>query len=159
MQSLRRIRATMALSLFVLVPSGTSLAQQVKHDPLTTDTSLRLAYAQPQQSQDSMREETAMKTTETELGMYGFREISDFFNVREANANLKQGRWELEIRGGWTKGTEGGEEGGGFGFFSGEGEEGEDDHAFALATLKYGFTDDFYAEIGLAPVTLGEGGD
>jgi hypothetical protein len=159
MQGLHRTRDAIVLGVLFLVPTGTSLAQQVKHDPSTMDTSLRLAHVQPKQSQETVREKTTVKTVETRSEAHTFREVSDFFNIREANANLEQGRWELEIRGGWSKGTESGEKGGGLGFFDGEGDDGDDDHAFTAATLKYGFTDDFYAEIGLAPITVGEGGE
>ena len=72
---------------------------------------------------------------------HDYREISDFFNVREANANVEQGEWELEFESQWKTGP-----------------EGDDD--FSLSTnLKYGITDDLWVELELLPINLGDGGD
>lgn len=71
-----------------------------------------------------------------------YREISDFFNVREANATVRKGEWEFEVEGGW--------------FTHGNGEDDE----FGLAqTLKYGITDKMFVELEVAEDTLGDGGE
>lgn len=70
-----------------------------------------------------------------------YREISDFFNVREANTSVDQGEWELELFTGWStrKHTK--------------------DDITVGASLEYGVTDDFSVALELADITLGQGGD
>lgn len=72
-----------------------------------------------------------------------YRGVSDFFNVREANANVTQGEWELEIASGWSTDSAGG----------------DDDFFFPEASLKYGITDELFVELELLPINLGDGGD
>ncbi|MFQ5494770.1 MAG: hypothetical protein ACE5EX_05255, partial [Phycisphaerae bacterium] len=70
----------------------------------------------------------------------GYREISDFFNVREAYANVSQGEWELELEGGWLTGI-------------------GDDDFLAKVALYYGLADTTYFEVELVPARLGDGGN
>ncbi len=57
---------------------------------------------------------------------HDYREISDFFNVREANVNTVANEWELELEGEWVTGT-----------------GGDDDFEFT-PNLKYGLNDDMF---------------
>jgi len=72
---------------------------------------------------------------------FHYREISGFFNIREAYANVGKGEWEFETWVEW------------------ETQSGQRDTYGPAASLKYGITDTFYAEIELLPLTLGQGGD
>lgn len=72
---------------------------------------------------------------------FHYREISDFFNIREAYANVDKGEWEFETWLEW------------------ETQSGQRDTYGPAASLKYGITDTFYAELELLPLTLGQGGD
>lgn len=101
---------------------------------------LRLA-AYNGQEKPTTHEKTTIKTTETTVSESGYREISSFFNIREANANVKCGEWELELESGWETGN------------------GGDDDVSIAASLKYGFTDMTYAELEVEPLNLGDGGD
>lgn len=81
-----------------------------------------------------------METPDWE-GDLGYREISDFFNVREANANVRQGEWEWELEGGWSTGS------------------GGDDDGFFASSIKYGYMDELFIELDVLPIEFGDGGD
>jgi hypothetical protein len=102
-------------------------------------TSLRLAYADPKK-QEAVAEKTTMRTTEHHDS--GYRGVSAFFNVREANANVDQGEWEFEVPAFWTTDTEGG-----------------DDDFRMGTTIKYGISQGTYVELALVPINIGDGGD
>ena len=72
---------------------------------------------------------------------HDYRQLSDFFNVREANVNTEAGEWELELEGAWSTG------GGG-----------DDDFAFT-PNIKYGLNDDMFIEAEILPLTIGDGGN
>ncbi len=72
----------------------------------------------------------------------GYREINEFFNVREANPSTTQGQWELEIPFAWTTRS-----------------NGEDDDFTAAAELEYGLTDDLTLSLELEEINFGDGGD
>lgn len=74
-------------------------------------------------------------------GPYHYREISDFFNIREAYANVHAGEWEFETEFEW------------------ETSSGESDRYGPAFSLKYGITDTFFAELEVLPITLGHGGE
>jgi hypothetical protein len=92
------------------------------------------------QDKAPIKEKTTVTTTETTVHEFGYREISSFFNVREANANVKKGEWELELESGWETGS-----------------GGDDDVSLGMS-LKYGFSDATYLELELIPINLGDGG-
>jgi len=71
-----------------------------------------------------------------------YREVSDFFNIREANPNVIGGEWEFQVPAAWTTRSAGG-----------------DDDFNLAGTLKFGVTDDLFVEIGVLPVNVGDGGD
>ncbi len=101
---------------------------------------LRLASFNGQEKSTTTKETTTVRTTEKPAPPSGYLEVSSFFNVREANANVKQGEWELELESGWETGT------------------GGDDDVFFGTSLKYGFSDATYLELELIPINLGDGG-
>lgn len=72
---------------------------------------------------------------------FHYREISDFFNVREAYSNVKKGEWEFETAFTWfTK-------------------RGAADAYGPSFSLKYGITDTFHAQLEVPQVVLGQGGE
>ena len=71
---------------------------------------------------------------------HDYREISDFFNVREANVNTVAGEWEMELEGEWVTGT------GGINNFE------------FTPNLKYGLNDDMFIEVEVLPLAIGDGG-
>jgi hypothetical protein len=72
---------------------------------------------------------------------HDYREISDFFNVREANVNTTPGEWELELEAEWMTGA-----------------GGDDDFTFT-PNIKYGLNDDMFIEFEVRPLVIGDGGD
>ncbi len=98
--------------------------------------------AKPKAANETVKsEKTTIKTTETTVGTHDYKEVSDFFNVREANSNVTAGETELEFEVHWSTG-----------------QGGDDDIAPAMS-LKHGITDDLWAEIELLPINIGDGGD
>lgn len=99
--------------------------------------------AKPKPANETVKSErTTIKTTETTVATTEeYKGVSAFFNVREANSNVRAGETEFELSFHWSTGT------------------GGDDYLAPGASLKYGFTDDLFGEIELVPVSLGDGGD
>lgn len=77
-------------------------------------------------------------------GEFNYKEVSDFFNIREANANVRKGEWEYEQTLAWATYRHG---------------RGQDDDFFITESLKYGITNDFYVELEVLPINLGDGAD
>jgi hypothetical protein len=73
---------------------------------------------------------------------FHYREISDFFNIREAYSNVVKDEWEFEVTFEWETNS-----------------EGDDDDFGPVFSLKYGITDTLHAEIEVLPINLGDGGD
>lgn len=71
---------------------------------------------------------------------FHYREISDFFNIREAYANVEAGEWEFETGVEW------------------ETRSGTRDTYGPGFSLKYGITDTFHAELEVLPIEVGDGG-
>lgn len=69
-------------------------------------------------------------------------DVDEFFNVRQANSDVEEGEWELELGTRWFTG----------------GGEGDDDF-FIAGELAYGLTDDAFIELKVLPVNIGDGGD
>lgn len=80
--------------------------------------------------------------SEGEKGPFHYREISDFFNIREAYSNVEKGEWEFETTFEWE--TKSG---------------GSDDDFGPVFSLKYGITDTFHVELEIERINLGDGGD
>ena len=95
----------------------------------------------PAPSKPATKEKTTIRTEEMTVGGSDYREISSFFNVREAYPNVFKSEWELELKSGWETGN------------------GGDDDVFFGTSLKYGFTDVTYLELEVIPINLGDGGD
>lgn len=74
----------------------------------------------------------------------GYRGVDDFFIVREANPNVRQGQWQLELGGRWST-------------YSGKHDR--DDNIHTTHSIKYGITDDLNAELEVLPINLGDGGE
>jgi hypothetical protein len=73
---------------------------------------------------------------------FHYREISDFFNIREAYSNVMKGEWEFETAFEWETKS-----------------DGENDDYGPVFSLKYGITDTFHAQIEVLRINLGDGGD
>jgi len=93
------------------------------------------APAQPADGQAPTAEatKTATATKPAAKSAYGYRDISDFFNVREAYSGLDKGEWEFEVESG---------------YFTRSNHK-HDDFSLTQA-LKYGVTDDFHVQLELA---------
>lgn len=109
-----------------------------------------LAFANPKLElpQDAPASQAAQKPVPKEMdaraelggSQFHYREISDFFNIREAYANVEAGEWEFETELEW------------------ETQSGHRDSYGPAFSLKYGITDTFFAEIEVLPIELGDGG-
>ncbi len=86
-------------------------------------------------------ETTVQASTESE-DKYGYHEVSDFFNIREANPQVSKGEWELEVTSEWATRS-----------------NGEDDDFGLEQSIKYGITDDIFVELEVVEPSLGDGGD
>lgn len=94
----------------------------------------------PASYQESSR--TTVTTTMSEMTESAYMGVSSFFNVRESNANVTEGEWELEVSFAWA---------------TGDGVEGDDDF-FLTPSLKYGISDRAYFEIEVLTLRIGDGG-
>lgn len=81
-------------------------------------------------------------TAEHHESPYHYREISDFFNIREAYSNVEAGEWEFETWFSWKTNS-----------------DGTDDDVGPAFSLKYGITDTFHVELEVEEINLGDGGD
>lgn len=97
------------------------------------------AAAKPAEATASSEKTT---TTTTASSEYGFGGLGDFWNVREANSNLKQGQWNLETTWGWSTTS-----------------NNSDDDITGAAALRYGVTDDLFVELEVFPINFGDGSD
>lgn len=152
--SARFVAASTAVSLFAML-AAPALAQSSAAGSRTTvapafrgDLSLasqekngakKPATKEPAAAKPAVKETTR---TETSEGEFHYREISSFFNIREAYANVKQGEWELETSFDWETTS-----------------DGSDDDVGPAFSLKYGITDTLFAEIEVDTINLGDGGD
>lgn len=141
------------LAVFALLP-GLALAQQSS----TAGATLTDGYFDPPQpvslgDMDTHKTEPAKevpKHRDTDMSekapapmsLSGFRGVSEFFNIREANPNVATGEWEFQVPMGWTTRSD----------------AGDDDFALATA-LKYGITDDLFLGLEVLPLNLGDGRD
>jgi len=142
---------TMCVSLVLAMMSSSAVAQQTsrrgsdsRSNPAiqgTTDTHPLQLVSYWAQDKPKTTETTTVRTEVTSVGEFGYREISSFFNIREANANVEKGEWELELETGWETGN------------------GGDDDVFFGSSLKYGLDDATYLELEVIPINLGDGGD
>jgi hypothetical protein len=147
------------VGLVLAVTSGPALAQQAggrgsqaRSNPAiqgTTDTQpTQLAFnsqdknkSAPAPNKTATTEKTTVRTETKTVGEFKYREISSFFNIREAYSNVEKGVWELEFESAWETGN------------------GGDDDVFFGAALKYGFSDTTWLELEVVPINLGDGGD
>lgn len=141
--------ALSAMGLTLCGVSGVAFAQNksegnsLKSNPPIAGTAEQhpLRLAAYQQKPATTSEKTTIKTTEKTVVESGYKEISGFFNVREANVNVAKGVWELEVTSGWETGS------------------GGDDDLSAGLSLKYGVCENTYVELELIPINFGDGGD
>jgi hypothetical protein len=104
-----------------------------------------------QRSKDPLDlDETTTTTTETTTTVettktcYEHKGVDNFFNIREANSDVKCGKWELELNAGWAT------------FYS---RQHRDDDIGASTSIKYVITDDLYVQLGVLPLDIGDGWD
>lgn len=96
------------------------------------------AAAKPQKA-ESKESSSEMKLT-GDPESHDYREVSSFYNIREANANLEKGEWEFETTFEWSTTSH------------------EHDEVIFEPSIKYGFTNNFWVELNV-PLKLGEGGE
>src|ERR1044071_1273036 len=137
------MRYTLA-SLALLLSAGMLAAQtqvQDNKDARFDAHPLRLTQNTPAKTDVDTR--TAVNKSETtevrQGGVYGYREVSDFFNIREANPQVDKGEWEFETQGGWATYPKG------------------DDKFGMQQSIKYGITDDLLVELEVLESNLGDG--
>jgi len=133
--------------LALAVSQGRTLAQDQagKTQRVGLDTPRPLSLASAYSVDLGLRDSsTLIRQSESPNGSaksHDYRELSDFFNVREANVNTVADEWELELEGEWVTGA-----------------GGDDDYEFT-PNLKYGLTDDLFIEIEVLPLRIGDGSD
>jgi len=147
MRICRCFATTLVSASLVLAFAASANAQQAPGTAPTFDGgspySLKLSSTGSQEEGSGggqPAEEVAVTDAWAEEGDY--REVSSFFNVREANANVGRGECEFELTGEWVTG------------------HGDGDDDFTLSpSVKYGITDDMYTELEFLPINIGDGGD
>lgn len=99
--------------------------------------------AKAEEGSDKNKQTTSeSKSTEHHEGSHRYREISDFFNIREAYSSVEAGEWEFETSFSWETNS-----------------DGSDDDVGPAVSLKYGITDTFFVELEVEQINLGDGGD
>ncbi|MCG3126017.1 MAG: hypothetical protein CHACPFDD_00845 [Phycisphaerae bacterium] len=113
-----------AQSAFNVSPVGLGTSQEKKNGAATADS------------------KTVAKTeTKTEVSdEYGFKGISDFFNIREANPDVHGGQWASDVYFAWSTT-----------------DDGTDDDTYLSPNIKYGITDDIFVQLAVLPLNLGDG--
>ena len=96
---------------------------------------------QPTGSMDK-KAEAPMEKAPAVTEAYGFRGVSDFFNVREANPQQPACIWAVEFTGFWQT-------------YSGS--KHHDDDVLLQPGIRYGISDDVYAEINVRPINFFDG--
>ena len=110
------------VGLVLAVTSGPALAQQAggrgsqaRSNPAiqgTTDTQpTKLAFNSQDKNKPApapskpatTKEKTTVTTTEKTVNGDDYREVSDFYNIREANPSVTQGEWEFEVPFKWRR--------------------------------------------------------
>jgi hypothetical protein len=89
------------------------------------------------------RTETRTETTKVTKAE-AYREVSDFFNIREANSSVRACEWEFEVEAAWMTYHRSAH---------------HDDDFTLEPALKYGITDDLFVELSVLPINLGDGLD
>jgi len=134
---------SLTMILVFLSASTVSLAVGAAPSAPTAITSaplsLSLAAWQDEDQEENVAEERTTVEERTER-QSEYHEVSDFFNVREANANVARGEWEFELATEWATGV------------------GDDDISIT-ENLKYGITDNMFIELEVLPINFGDGGD
>jgi hypothetical protein len=120
--------------------------RKVKVRPVYRTTPMSMDPYAPQEQSGGAAPATKTETkTETETTNIfterGYREVSDFFNIREANPQVGKGEWELELESKWFT------------------QSGSHDTVGLGQSLKYGITDDFFVELEVEEPRLGFGAD
>lgn len=78
--------------------------------------------------------------TSPSSGEYEFGGLGDFWNVREANANLKEGQFNFETTWVWSTTS-----------------DGTDDDLVSAFALRYGINDQMFLELEVYPINYGDG--
>lgn len=121
--------------------------RKVKVRPVYRTTPMSIEPYTPQDQAGGAAAPTTKTETKTQtetsnvFAERGYREVSDFFNIREANPQVGKGEWELEFSGGWNT------------------KSGQHDQVGFNQSLKYGITDDFFVELEVEEPRIGEGAD
>lgn len=152
--SLDRIHLQIAAAVISASIVAPTLGQMAERQPSRTAIAApTLAFADGAAftlAQDSPASQTSpnkpppqatQPVTEHDDNPFHYREISDFFNIREAYSNVTAGEWEFEVSFAW------------------ETKSGGSDSYGPVLSLKYGITDTFHAEIEVEQIKLGDGGD
>lgn len=126
------------------------------------DHDLSLSRFAPQDAADEGGSVESTETTIVESYSSGdYREVSSFFNIREANSNVHAGEWEFELTAAWvTRSSESSGRRGRGRHRRSRDRDGETDDSFTLTpSIKYGITDDLFVELEVLPINLGDGGE
>jgi hypothetical protein len=90
---------------------------------------------------ESKTESTTTSTVKNEC-CYPFKGVNEFFNIREANSDVKACEWEFMLGSAWST------------FYS---RKHRDDDFTLTPSVKYGITDNLFAELELLAVNFGDG--
>ena len=158
MRAISTSLGVLGVGLVLAATSGPALAQQAggrgspgRQSPAikgTTDfQTTQLAFNSqdknkpaPAPAKPATTEKTTVTTTEKTVNGDDYREVSDFFNIREANPSVVQGEWEFEVPFAWETASH------------------EEDGFRLSPSLKYGLFENAFVELE-TPLVLGDGAD
>lgn len=133
-------RAFLALAVILCVGRVSSArAEQDATYAMNRSDTVRIERPLPQDTQTGSSSTVAQSTTTT--NEYGFKNVSDFYNIREANPQIGQGMWQVEFGSGWVTKSNGR----------------DDDFNLPGAGVLYGVTDDMNVTFKLLPLNIGDG--
>lgn len=135
-----RLPAAATVAVWALVLQGGAQAQAPKSSGERVTGSDSMTIRPGETIAGRVTEERMETTTITEEGTSCYREVDDFFNIREANSNVERGEWEAEQSFAWETRS-----------------DHSDDDIYLWTSLKYGITDDLFIELEVYPLNLGDG--
>lgn len=135
----RSIRNSLFAGTITLLAGSTVEAQQ--SSPFTLPPNAPASQKSETKDAQPKKKPETKAPHEEHASPYHYREISDFFNIREAYSNSEEGEWEFETSFEWETHSD------------------EDDDFGPVFSLKYGITDTFHIELEVERINLGDGGN
>ncbi|MCC6359297.1 MAG: hypothetical protein IT450_11190 [Phycisphaerales bacterium] len=133
-----RLNSSSDARTFAFAASPFTLTQSA---PATQKSAAKSSESATTQKSEQKKPPAKEVEGEHDKSPFHYREISDFYNIREAYSNVEKGEWEFETSFEWETSSS------------------SKDTYGPLLSLKYGITDTFHVELEVEQIVLGQGGD